>query len=247
MTGGYVMNIQNFSVNDGEGIRTNIFLAGCPLKCQWCSNPEGQTLKNSMTSYMTVDEVAAKIKKQMIFYRNSGGGVTFSGGEATVQEVFLRELTEKFYDMGVSLAIETCGFFEFEKVKDILEKMDMIFCDIKHMDEQKHIAFTGVSNKEILENIRRLALLGPSLIIRIPVIHGVNTDKTNLEDTFSFLRREAPRAKLELLPYHTFGEEKYKELNLTPPSSEFGTPDAKELEAWNEMARRMGIQTVSYK
>lgn len=72
MTGGYIMNIQNFSVNDGEGIRTNIFLAGCPLACAWCSNPEGQTLHNAMTSYMTVEEVTDKVKKQMIFYRMSG-------------------------------------------------------------------------------------------------------------------------------------------------------------------------------
>ena len=152
MAGGYVMNIQDFSVNDGEGIRTNIFLAGCPLTCAWCSNPEGQTLQNAMTSYMTVEEVTDKVKKQMIFYRMSGGGVTFSGGEATVQQEFLRCLAGRLYDMGISLAIETCGQFAFEEVKDILGKMDLIFYDIKHMDAGKHRIFTGISNEKILSN-----------------------------------------------------------------------------------------------
>ena len=81
--GGYIMQLQNYSVNDGEGIRTNVFLAGCPLRCLWCSNPEGQTIRNPMTRYMETEEIIEQVKKQMIFYRNSGGGVTFSGGEAT--------------------------------------------------------------------------------------------------------------------------------------------------------------------
>ena len=104
-SGGYIMQLQNYSVNDGDGIRTDIFLAGCPLWCRWCSNPEGQTLKNLMTRYLTVEEVLAVIRKQRIFYRYSGGGVTFSGGEATVQTGFLRTLTESLYDMGISLAL----------------------------------------------------------------------------------------------------------------------------------------------
>ena len=97
--GGYIMQLQNYSVNDGEGIRTNVFLAGCPLRCLWCSNPEGQTIRNPMTRYMETEEIIEQVKKQMIFYRNSGGGVTFSGGEATVQAEFLRELAGAFYDM----------------------------------------------------------------------------------------------------------------------------------------------------
>ena len=86
--GGYIMQIQNYSVNDGEGIRTTIFLAGCPLRCMWCANPEGQTLRNPMTRYVRTAEILAAVRRQMIFYRKSGGGVTFSGGEATVQTEF---------------------------------------------------------------------------------------------------------------------------------------------------------------
>lgn len=247
MTGGYVMNIQNFSVNDGEGIRTNIFLAGCPLQCRWCSNPEGQTLNNCMTTYMTAEDVVSKIKKQLIFYRYSGGGVTFSGGEATVQKNFLRELAKEFYDMGLTLAIETCGEFAFGEVCDILKMMDLIFLDIKHMDDEKHKEYTGVSNKRILENAVNIAELRIPLVIRIPVIHGVNTDERNIRAAFEFIKKEIPSAKLELLPYHTLGEGKYRKLHMPQPSSEFQTPSEEEIDRWNHMAQRMGITVVSYK
>lgn len=245
--GGYVMQLQNFSVNDGEGIRTNIFLAGCPLKCLWCANPEGQTLKNPMTTYMTEEEVISHVKKQMIFYRHSGGGVTFSGGEATVQTEFLRELAEAFYDMGVSLAIETCGYFEFDEVKDILQKMDLIFYDIKHMDSKKHLEFTGVPNESILENIVKTAQLSVPMVVRIPVIHGVNTDMDNMKRTFAFVKESIPGARLELLPYHTFGESKYEQLGMALPPEEFKRPADEEIMRWIKLAQDMGIETVSYR
>lgn len=245
--GGYVMQIQNFSVNDGEGIRTNIFLAGCPLRCQWCSNPEGQTVKNPMTAYMAEDEIIDHVKKQMIFYRHSGGGITFSGGEATVQTEFLRNLANALYDMGLSLAIETCGHFIFEDVEDILRKMDLIFLDMKHMNEEKHRRFTKVSNRTILTNLPKIASLKVPLVIRVPVIHGVNTEEENLRQTFTFIKEEAPCAKLELLPYHTFGESKYEQLGMSLPPKEFRRPSDEELAAWNNMAEEMGIETVSYR
>jgi len=115
---GQIMQIQNFSVNDGAGIRTNIFLAGCPLQCAWCSNPEGQTMENPMTRRITAKEVMDAIKTQMIFYRHSGGGVTFTGGEATMQPAFLRTLVSECYDLGIDLALETCGAFSFEEMED---------------------------------------------------------------------------------------------------------------------------------
>lgn len=246
-SGGCIMQLQNYSVNDGDGIRTDIFLAGCPLRCRWCSNPEGQTLHNPMTRYMTVEEVVAAIRKQRIFYRYSGGGVTFSGGEATMQTGFLRTLTERLYDMGISLALETCGCFDFDEVKDILEKMNLIFCDIKLMSEEKHRQFTGVSNQVILQNIPRIASLDVPLVIRIPVIHGVNTDEENLKQTFCFIREHAPHARLELLPYHTFGEEKYRQLGLELPPASFGRPAEAELAAWEKTASEMGIKTISFR
>ena len=245
--GGYIMQLQNYSVNDGEGIRTNVFLAGCPLRCLWCSNPEGQTIRNPMTRYMETEEIIEQVKKQMIFYRNSGGGVTFSGGEATVQAEFLRELAGAFYDMGISIALETCGYLNYEEVEDIFKKMDLIFYDLKHMDEERHRHFTGVSNEKILSNASKVVGLHIPMVIRIPAIHGVNTDDKNIMETLKFIRHELNGAKLEFLPYHTLGEGKYKELGMKLPPKEFARPKDEEIEHWAQIARDMGIQVVSYK
>ena len=135
--GGYIMQTQTFSVNDGEGIRTTIFLAGCPLRCAWCANPEGQTCQNPMTRRVEAEELVREIWRQAVFYRFSGGGVTFSGGEATMQPAFLRELTDRFYDDGLSLAIETCGVFDFEQLAPVLSKMDLILYDFMHIEPEK--------------------------------------------------------------------------------------------------------------
>ena len=245
--GGYVMQLQNFSVNDGEGIRTTVFLAGCPLRCAWCANPEGQTVHNPMVTWMETDEILAQIRRQSIFYRFSGGGVTFSGGEATAQPDFLRELTDALYDEGYSLAIETCGHFDFEQLRPVLKKMDLIFWDLKLMDPERHRRFTGVDNRLILENLKRVPELKVPTVVRIPVIKGVNCEKGNMEDTFSFLRKYVPDTSLELLPYHRFGEEKYRQLGLTPPGNEFSVPSEEELEQWKALAEAKGLKVVSYR
>ena len=130
--GGYITQIQHCSVNDGEGIRTLIFLAGCPLRCAWCANPEGQTRENPMTRWMETEEVLQAVRRQAIFYRFSGGGVTFSGGEATAQGEFFQELTQRLYDEGYDLALETCGVFDFDRMAPTLGKMNQIFMDLKH-------------------------------------------------------------------------------------------------------------------
>lgn len=244
--GGYIMQMQNFSVNDGEGIRTIIFLAGCPLRCAWCANPEGQTLQNPMTHWVETEEILQEVRRQSVFYRFSGGGVTFSGGEATAQPEFLRELTDALYDEGYDLAIETCGQFDFDKLEPTLRKMNLIFMDLKHIDSERHRKFTGVDNRLILENIQKTAGLGVPMVVRIPVILGVNCDDAATEGAFAFLRDHELDVGLELLPYHRYGEEKYSRLGLAPPDAEFGTPTAQQLDAWKKRAEEYGIRTVSY-
>ncbi len=245
--GGYILQLQNFSVNDGNGIRTIIFMAGCPLRCAWCANPEGLTLKNPMTSYMTADRVIEKIKKQMIFYRHSKGGVTFSGGEATFQTEFLRSLVNRLYDMGIHLALETCGYFSFDAVCDILQKMDLIFMDCKLMDPRKHLRWTQKDNALIHENIKKTYALGIPMVLRIPTIVNVNADRDNMKETFSFIQQNVPDAQLEFLPYHQFGEEKYKQLGMPLPEKSFGTPEASLIEEFTELAHEYDIETVSYR
>lgn len=296
---GYFMEPQNFSVNDGNGIRTIIFFAGCPLKCKWCSNPESCTNSSKIAYYEKTcigcgsclrvcpqgvginlnealqrkkcnscgvctevcptnsrknliyrynsEQILNMIEKQRIFYKYSGGGVTFSGGEATLQESMLRELVNKLYDKAVDLAIETSGFFQFDRVKDILEKLNLIFIDIKHMDDSKHRFYTGVGNKNILENISRLKELKVPVVVRIPVIYGVNSDKENIKKTAGFIKDNLDKPKLELLPYHSFGDSKYEVLGLEKPSPKFKAPSQECLRELCKIIENEGVQLVNYK
>ncbi|WP_411680900.1 glycyl-radical enzyme activating protein [Clostridium thailandense] len=296
---GYFLEPQNFSVNDGNGIRTIIFFAGCPLRCKWCSNPESYTNSNKIAYYertcikcgicMEVcqaevginlnnrleqqkckgcglcadicptksrknliyhynsEEILNLIEKQKIFYRYSGGGVTFSGGEATLQIDMLRELAYKLYDQAIDLAIETSGYFNFDEIKDILEKMNLIFIDIKHMKNDKHKFYTGVSNEKILKNICRLNELKVPVVVRIPVINGVNSDVENIRETARFIKSNIDDPKLELLPYHSFGDNKYEALGLEKPSRQFETPLKEYMEELYKIVKNEGVQIVSYK
>lgn len=296
---GYLMQVQPFSVNDGEGIRTTVFLAGCPLHCQWCSNPEGldQNLKigyyekfciecgacvavcpnhigvdlnapenrkrcigcgkcadvcvkharKRLVAVKDADEIISEIKKHSLFFRKSGGGVTFSGGEATIQPDFLDELSEKLYDLGLDLAMETCGFFDFEKTKPILERMNLVFMDLKHMDSAKHKEFTGVGTERILENIGRLKEVSAKVVIRIPVIVGVNADEDNIQKSAMFVAKHLPKAKMELLPCHAFGFGKYEALGMETPTTFFATPKEKELIRLTSIIAKEGIEIVEYR
>lgn len=249
---GYIMQIQNFSVNDGEGIRTTIFMSGCPLDCIWCCNPEHKVYRDA-DHLMTLEDVWAQVSRMMPFFRRGGGGVTFSGGECTVQSDFLRDMANFFYDKGLSLSIETCLQFDFEEVRDILEKMDLIFCDIKLADSDKHKLYTGVSNDRILENLRNIATLGIPIVVRIPVIKGVNADEENIRSTMKLVSQLAPGASMELLPYHRFGEDKYDELGMvkpddrTPDGVTMDIPTDEELAELAACASDYGIEMVSYK
>ncbi|WP_291637697.1 glycyl-radical enzyme activating protein [Clostridium sp.] len=246
---GYFMEPQNFSVNDGNGIRTVIFFAGCPLRCHWCSNPESLNYnkKNNFIYNYNSEQILKIIEKQKIFYRFSGGGVTFSGGEATLQTDILRKLVYKLYDQAIDLAIETSGYFNFDDVKDILEKLNLIFIDIKHMDDNKHKFYTGISNEQILKNISRLNKLKVPVVVRIPVIGGVNSDLENIRKTARFVKDNIDAPKLELLPYHSFGDSKYEALGLEKPSRQFGTPSPDYLRELNNIVRNEGVEVVSYK
>lgn len=243
---GYFMEPQNFSVNDGDGIRTIIFFAGCPLHCQWCANPEGIYTNNNLVKKYSVEELLKIIERQEIFYRYSGGGVTFSGGEATLQQDILTELVNRLYNKAINMAIETSGYFEFEEVEDILEKLDLIFVDIKHMNDSKHKMFTGISNKKILDNITRFNKVNDNIVVRIPLIVGVNADKENIIETAKFVKAHIKNPKIELLPYHNFGDEKYEALGIEKPSKEFIRPTSEMINKLKNLIKSVGVELVSY-
>lgn len=200
-----------------------------------------------MVRTVTSEEVVKELLHQEIFYRFSGGGVTFSGGEATSQPEFLQELTDALYDEGISVDIETSGYFDYDTLIPTLRKMDRVFMDLKHTNSILHKKYTGVDNSLILDNIRKVSEEGIPLVVRIPVIVGFNEDSDAMESAFSFLHEQAPKAQLEFLPFHTLGEEKYRQLGRHYQIKGFSTPSAEEIKNYTRMAEKYDIEVVSFK
>ena len=216
---GRIFDIQKYSIHDGPGIRTIVFLKGCALRCRWCCNPESQEYKIQTMEFggktkvvgkdVTVFEVMDEIKKDLPYYRRSGGGVTLSGGEALLQPEFSVGLLQACHAEGINTAIETTGFAPFETIERLLPHLDYVLMDIKHINQAKHQEFTGQSNQLILENARKIAQWGTNLTIRVPVIPTFNNTPEEIEQIAMFSKTLPGVKALHLLPYHRMGEDKY--------------------------------------
>ncbi len=267
---GRVLNIQHFSTHDGPGIRTNVFLKGCSLRCKWCCNPEsihpkpelaydlktcigekecGMCLKEcperaiyvvdadgkvrinwdlctncskcgpvcpskSLHDFgveMTVDDVLAEVEQDASFYRESGGGITLSGGECTLQPAFSVALLAEAHRRGINTAIETAGNVPWEFFRSVVEHADVVQHDHKLSDPSRHKQWVGVDNVRIKANFRRAyeAFPDKTFIARTPVIPGVNDDEEHIRTVLDFIRPYKNVVDYELLPYHRFGESKY--------------------------------------
>ncbi len=237
-TKGRIFDIQRFSVHDGPGVRTIVFLKGCFLRCKWCCNPESQSPKTETMVVagkektigydVTVGEVLEKIKQDRPYYRRSGGGLTLSGGEALFQPDFAVALLRAAKENAINTAMETTGFADFDKViKRYIPYLDLFLMDIKHINSDKHKEFTGQPNELILENARKIAREAKKLIIRVPVIPTFNDTPEEIEAIAEFTSSLVNVTELHLLPYHRLGKDKYEGLgreytleHITPPSKE---------------------------
>lgn len=216
---GRIFDIQRFSIHDGPGIRTIVFLKGCALRCRWCCNPESQEydIQTMMVQDkpkrigrdVTVEEVMEEIIKDLPYYRRSGGGMTLSGGEALCQPEFCVALLKACKEYGIHTAIESTGFAEFEIIQKFLPYLDVYLMDIKHINSRKHEAFTTRPNERILKNAARIAESGMNLIIRVPVIPTFNDTREEIREIAAFASSLPGVKELHLLPYHRLGQDKY--------------------------------------
>ena len=280
LTTGIIFNIQRYSIHDGPGIRTTVFLKGCPLNCWWCQNPESQLsgqeivfwedrcigcgacsticpsgaiqIKNGIPvtekekcilcgkciekcpalaremigEKLTTEEVIKEIEKDLIFYEESGGGVTFSGGEPLEQSEFLEGLLNGCREKKIHTAVDTSGYISWGILNKIHSKVDLFLYDLKIMDKKRHKKYTGVSNEIILENLEKLSSVHNNIFVRFPVIPDINDDYQNIRKIGEFLS-SLEITQVNLLSYHYIGIDKYRRLgrtyelvNTQPPSEE---------------------------
>jgi pyruvate formate lyase activating enzyme len=275
MTSGFVFDIRRYSIHDGPGIRTAVFLKGCPLACAWCHNPESQSFRPELLlrsgrciacsacieacqpdaidnrqgverklctncgkcaevcpaearelvgHQMSVKQVMAEIESDFVFYEQSGGGVTFSGGEPLAQPDFLLELLSACRARGLHTAVDTSGRAPWPAFEKIRPFVDLFLYDLKLMDEDDHIRWTGVPNKDILSNLWHLSESGHTMRVRIPIIPGINDDDDNLRATGAYLASLPCVPSVDLLAYHNIARSKYTGLgreyslvDLRPP------------------------------
>ena len=287
---GRIFEIKKFAVHDGDGIRTTVFLKGCPLRCKWCHNPEGLTgapilsyapqkciscgecvavcptgahvVNESGHTYsrekcigcgkceevclgealkLYGKEVEAKdllpeLLEDRAFYENSGGGVTLSGGEPLLQADFAKELLSLLKNEGISTAVDTSGLVPFSAFEKVVPYTDDFLYDIKAIDEDTHLFCTGVSNRLILENIKRLDEAGKNIEVRYPFVPDHNDGE--VEKIGAFLSGIKNLKKVRVLPYHAYAKSKYSYLGEEYPMGDKRMPEPSEVERAREILRK---------
>jgi len=299
MQSGVVFNIQKYCLHDGPGIRTTVFLKGCPLSCSWCHNPEGiapeaeiavvesrclvcgecrracrfneslpgegmlQTGHELCTlcgdcvrtcptgarqftgTEMTADEVMSQIVRDRIFYEESRGGVTFSGGEPLMQIGFLRELLESCRAEGISTAVDTCGYACTGDLLGVAPITDLFLYDLKFMDDVRHRRYTGVSNAAILNNLEALGSIHSNIWLRVPLIPGVNDSEEEFELLARFAASVRGVRQVNLLPYHRTGLQKFRRLGRTYSMDEVQEPSAELIERIRNKFCAVGLTVMA--
>lgn len=289
-----IFNIQKFSLHDGPGIRTTVFLKGCPLRCRWCANPESQSARMQLLydrakclrcgrcaagcpggaismaadgihidekkciscgscaagcpgdalsvegKPMAVDEVLRVCMQDAMFYEESGGGVTLSGGEPLCHPEFALALLTALKQRGIHTAVETTGCVAADVFDRVTAQADLLLFDVKHPDSERHMWGTGVGNGQILDNLRRAIAAGKAVLPRIPVIPGFN-DSPDTAKRFAALLTDAGAKRAQLLPFHQFGEKKYALLGRDYDMSNVKPLHEEDLEGFRRILCDAGI------
>ncbi len=244
---GIIFDLKKFAIHDGPGIRTTVFFQGCPLDCQWCHNPEsrpagitacttgstpgpgGSDASGLTGRQVSADDLMAQILQDEIFYDQSGGGVTFSGGEPMLQIDFLATMLKRCRAAGLHTALDTSGHAPWEDFERVLDDTDLILFDLKLMNDIEHIKHTGVSNEQILSNLQRLATTGKEITIRLPMIPDLTDTDQNIDAVASFLDPLSEIRRISLLPYNRFGEDKRERYHLPGPRYHGETQNPEEM------------------
>ncbi|QLA68670.1 [formate-C-acetyltransferase]-activating enzyme [Enterobacter pasteurii] len=267
-----IFNIQRYSLNDGAGIRTVVFFKGCPHRCPWCANPESispkiETVRRESKCLhcapclrdadecpsgaferigrdVTLDELEREVMKDDVFFRSSGGGVTLSGGEVLMQAPFATQLLKRLRRYGIRTAIETAGDAPLSRLLPLARQCDEVLFDLKIMDPEQARAVTAVNLPRVLENLTQLVAEGINVIPRVPLIPGYTLTDANMARVLAFLLPSGIR-QLHLLPFHTYGEPKYRLLGQQWSMREVNPPTADEVAAMRRMAEDKGFHVTT--
>lgn len=234
-----VHSIETCGTVDGPGIRYILFLAGCPLRCKYCHNCD--TWKAQVGRQMTVDEIMEDVIKYKPYFKFSKGGITVSGGEPTLQWEVLEELLRRCKEEGIHTCIDTSGYCDIDTADHFLPNTDLVLLDIKHIDDQKHRALTGVSNEKTLAFARHLMKTKIPMWIRYVVVPGYSDDPQDIEELCAFLNTLDNIQRVELLAYHKMGVSKWKELGLTYELEHVEPPTKEQMEEIREIFKKYNI------
>lgn len=259
---GLIFDIKHFAIHDGPGIRTTVFFKGCPLKCWWCHNPEsrnpeieelnvnrrGRNGDNPDTEtigrIVSVNDVMTDVLKDRVFYEQSGGGITVSGGEPLLQPDFLVDLLTACRREAVATAIDTTGYATAETLERLTGLADLYLYDLKFMDDEAHRKHTGISNQTMLENLAWLAETGVSIRVRVPLIPGVTDGEANLTAIARFVKALDRDIAVDILPFNLLARDKFSKFNLTNKLLHMQTQSPEKIERMGDHFRALDIPVV---
>ena len=212
--------------------------AGCRL-CEVYCLPGAREL---VGREYTVEEIMKELTKDKVFYRQSNGGVTLSGGEPLTQIDFVEELLKQLKKENIHTAVDTCGAVSFENIRRVAAYTDVFLYDLKLMDDKKHEEYVGASNKLILDNLKKLSEIHKNINLRMPIIEGVNADVNHIEETLNFIKG-LNITNVNLLPYHDIAKHKYKKMNLSYEGEGMSVPSEEKMQSFKEMFEKEGYKT----